>query len=242
MRTPSWLAGGIDGPRLRPPGQCAVCRSRNLQAVCAPCVAQFAPAVPRCARCGLRVGVAVPVCGACLADPPPFDACVVACHYAFPWDRVISGFKFNARLEWGAILARLLARAGRRSGRDRPAFVVPVPLAPGRLAERGYNQSWELASRLARSVGCQADAQWLRRPVDGAHQARLTLAQRLDNVRGAFVVSTSRRHLLRDRHVAVVDDVMTSGATLREAASALRRAGAARVDAWVLERTPAPSD
>ena len=230
------------GLRLRPLGQCAVCRGWDAQAVCGHCVERFAPAVPRCRRCGLRTGAAVPQCGACLADPPPFDACSVGCDYGFPWDRLIADFKFNGQVELAEPLAQRLLAAVRRDGDPLPQWVLPVPLAPQRLAERGYNQAWELARRVARSLGCRADARLLDRPLTGAHQAELGLAQRLTNLRGAFVPKPSRRASLQGLHVAVVDDVMTSGATLREAAAALRRAGAARVDAWVLARTPTPAD
>ena len=96
--------------------------------------------------------------------------------------------------------------------------------------------------RVARELGCRAHARLLDCPWPGLHQAELALAQRLGNLRGAFVPNASRRLSLQGLHVAVVDDVMTSGATLREAAAALRRGGATRVDAWVLARTPAPAD
>jgi len=230
------------GPRLRPMGQCAVCRSWDAQTVCGHCIERFAPDLPRCRRCGLRTGAAVPLCGACLADPPPFDACSVGCDYGFPWDRLIGDFKFHGHVELAVPLAQRLLVAVRRDGGSLPQWVLPVPLAPQRLAERGYNQAWELARRVARSLGCRADARLLDRPLTGAHQAELGLAQRLTNLRGAFVPKPSRQVSLHGQHVAVVDDVMTSGATLREAAAALRRAGAARVDAWVLARTPAPAD
>ena len=228
--------------RLRPRGQCAVCRGWDAQALCSDCVSRFAPPLARCRRCGLRTAVAVPMCGACLAEAPPFDACSVGCDYAFPWDRLIADFKFNGRLERAAPLAQRLLDAVQRDGAPRPAWVLPVPLAPQRLAERGHNPARELARRVARALGCRADAQRLDRPLAGAHQAELALAQRLSNLRGAFVPNASRRLSLQGLHVAVVDDVMTSGATLREAAAAPRRAGAARVDAWVLARTPAPAD
>jgi ComF family protein len=223
-------------------GQCLVCRGWDAQAVCADCVARFAPDQPRCRRCGLRVATATPMCGTCLAAPPPFDSCIVGCDYAFPWDRLIADFKFNARVELAAPLAQRLLDAIRRRAEPLPQWVLPVPLAPQRLAERGYNQAWELARRLARRLGCHADARLLERPLAGAHQVELALPQRIKNLRGAFVPNASRRISLQGQHVAVVDDVMTSGATLREAAAALRRAGAARVDAWVVARTPAPAD
>lgn len=233
---------GFGTAALRPPGQCAVCRGWDRQALCTACVARFAPAVPRCRRCGLRTAAAAPMCGACMTDPPPFDACSVGCDYAFPWDRLIADFKFNGRVELAEPLAQRLLGAIRRDGAPLPQCVLPVPLAPQRLAERGYNQAWELARRLARRLGCRADAQSLARPLAGAHQAELGLAQRRHNLRGAFVPNPRRGASLHGLHVAVVDDVMTSGATLREAAAALRRGGAGRVDAWVLARTPAPGD
>jgi ComF family protein len=242
MQTPSWLGLGGKAPRLRPMGQCAVCRSWDTQAVCMDCVSRFAAPWPRCRRCGLRLASAAPACGTCLAEPPAFDNCTVACDYAFPWDRLIADFKFNARVELAAPLAQRLLEALRRDGGPLPQWVLPVPLAPQRLAERGYNQAWELARRVARGLGCRAHARLLDRPLPGLHQAELGLAQRRSNLRGAFVPSASRRVSLHGQHVAVVDDVMTSGATLGEAAAALRRAGAARVDAWVLARTPAPTD
>ncbi len=166
----------------------------------------------------------------------------MACDYAFPWHRLIADFKFNNNTELARPLACLMAEVVRRARADPVTCVLPVPLAPGRLAERGYDQAWELAHQVARELQLPARARWLERPVDGAHQADLSLPQRLRNLRGAFRVAPSAQAALQGRHVALVDDVMTSGATLREAASALRRAGAARVDAWVLARTPAPSN
>jgi predicted amidophosphoribosyltransferase len=125
-------------------------------------------------RCGLRVAVPVATCGACLNEPPPFDACIVVCDYAFPWDRLIADFKFNARVELAAPLALRLVHAIRQRGGEMPALVLPVPLAPGRLAERGYNQAWELA-RLAPRCRADAAARAARR---GRHQARRRWARR----------------------------------------------------------------
>lgn len=227
-------------PRL--PGLCAVCRGWALRPVCTDCVARFAAAVPRCRRCALRVALPGQTCGACQASPPPFDDCVAGCDYAFPWHRLIAELKFHGRVELAATLAERLLEAIGREARPLPHCVLPVPLAPRRLAERGYNQAWELARRIARRLGCRADAHSLLRPLDTAHQAELTLAQRQANVERAFVVRLRRGWPLAGQHLALVDDVMTSGATLRAAAQALRRAGAARVDAWVVARTPSSSD
>jgi ComF family protein len=223
----------------RVPGQCAVCRGWTGAAVCTACVGRFAAPQPRCGRCGLRLAVPAPACGACLAAPPPFTACVVACDYAFPWDRLIAAFKFEARVELAAPLADRLVQALRDSDAARPDWVVPVPLAPRRLAERGYNQAWELARRVADALHLPSRASLLQRHAEGEHQAALGLAERRRNLRGAFIAGGDRQVSLHGAHVAVVDDVMTSGATLAEAALALQRAGVRRVDAWALARTPA---
>ena len=201
-------------------------------------MARFAPAVPRCRRCALRVAPGVEVCGRCLREPPPFGRTVCIANYGFPWDRVIAAFKFHGHAELALPLAEALARAVRAAGAPMPEIVLPVPLAPRRLSERGYNQAWELARRTARALDCKADAGLLLRPVETAHQADLERAQRLANLRGAFMADPARRAALQGRHLALVDDVMTTGATAREAATTLLRAGAARVDLWVIARTP----
>jgi ComF family protein len=169
---------------------------------------------------------------------------VCAVDYAFPWDRLTAEFKFRQQPEWATALAGLLQAAVQRarSGSDAgPQLVLPVPLAPGRLAERGYNQAWELARRVAAGLGLPARHDVLLRPLDsGLHQAQLGRADRLRQLQAAFMVEPSARSDLQGLHLAVVDDVMTTGSTARAATAALLQAGAAQVDLWVLARTPAP--
>ena len=235
LRTASTLA------RWRPhcPSQCEVCRQWGLSALCADCVEAFARPVPRCTRCGLRTGVAVDACGECLREAPPFEHTTCVADYAFPWDRLIAAFKFEARTELAAVLAHRLHAAVAAAPGPAAELVLPVPLSPQRLAERGYNQAWELARRVASLAGLPARADLLLRPQDTAHQAALDRAERQRNLRRAFMVEPRLRGALQGRRVALVDDVMTTGTTVREAAAALRRAGAAHVDVWVLARTPA---
>lgn len=242
MPTASAPRPGRRWPQLRLPGQCAVCRRWQAQALCSDCLDRHARWLPRCARCGLRLAAPAPACGACLAEPPPYDACSVGVDYGFPWDRLIAEFKFGGQVALAEPLAQRLLQAVRHDASDLPDWVLPVPLSTNRLAQRGYNQAWELARRIARSLGLRSDAALLLRHLDSAPQASLGLAQRRANLSGAFVVDPARRISLQGVHVALVDDVMTSGVTLAEATRALQRAGAARVDAWVLARTPAPAD
>jgi ComF family protein len=208
--------------------------------VCRDCIARFAAPVARCRRCGLRVAAQAAQCGACLAEPPPFDACVVAVDYAFPWDRLIADFKFNGRVELAAPLAALLVQAIGRAGDALPSLVVPVPLAPQRLAERGYNQAWLLAKGLGQALRRPATPDALVRVRSTPRLMTLDSDARLRAIHGAFRVSPAWQARLRGRHITLVDDVLTTGATLDEISRLLREHGAAGISVWVLARTPAP--
>ena len=220
------------------PSQCEVCRQWGSSALCDDCVARFAPPVPRCARCGLRLGLPAPACGDCQRSPPPFERTHCVADYGFPWDRLVAAFKFESKVDLAGLLAQRLHEALPVDGADAPQLVLPVPLSPQRLAERGYNQAWELARRVARLRGLPARNDVLLRPWETAHQADLGRAARQANLRGAFMVDPRQRAALQGRRVALVDDVMTTGATVREAAAMLLRGGAAAVDVWVIARTP----
>ena len=191
-------------------------------------------------RIGDGSGDGVAVCGECLRHPPPFESAVAAVDYAPPWDDVVRRFKFDAALDLADALARRMLEAIDRSAVRPPDVLLPVPLADERLRERGYNQAWELARRIAPALGCATDARALLRIRPTPHQLALPPGERAANVRGAFAIEPRRRPLVRARHVAVVDDVMTTGATLAEVARTLLQAGAASVQAWVLARTPRP--
>jgi len=193
---------------------------------------------PRCARCGLRTGLTVDCCGECLRDLPPFLATHCALDYGFPWDGVIARFKFQGQVELADALAMLMLR--QPPPLPESTVLIPMPLAPERLADRGYNQAWELVRRLAAALGLAARPDLLQRVLETRSQAELGRSARQQNLRAAFMVDPAHRHGLQGRHVTLVDDVMTTGASAREAAACLLRAGASRVDVWVLARTPAP--
>ena len=198
---------------------------------------------PRCPGCGLRLAMGLPRCAACEQDPPAHGAVRVAVDYAHPWDRVVMQLKFGARPEWGAGLALLMAQCLDGTPRERlPTRVVPVPLSPERLSLRGYNQAWEVARPLARRLGLPARADVLMRPVHLAGQAEQDRAARLQRLRGVFQVSPNGRAWLAGQRVALVDDVLTTGATAAEAARTLMAAGAAEVEVWALAKTPAPQE
>jgi len=222
------------------PTQCALCRDCSRSRLCDACIARFGAQRPRCERCTIALPPGAAVCGACLREPPPFGRAVAAVDYVAPWDDLVRRFKFDAALDLGDALAQRVLDAVRRSAAQRPDWLLPVPLAAERLRERGYNQAWELTRRVARALACASDPWLLLRMRDTPHQLSLPPAERAANVRGAFAIDPLRRSALQGRSVALLDDVMTTGATLSEAARAVLHGGAASVQVWVLARTPRP--
>lgn len=218
------------------PSQCAVCRSWQGGTLCETCLHAFAAPRQRCRRCALPLHGQAVACGECLKTPPPFAATVAAVDYAFPWNGLIASLKFRGGVEHAGALAQMLAGAVQRSGEAMPDLIVPVPLATARLRERGHNQAWELARRAARAWRLPAQADALARCHDTTSQLSLPRLQRLSNLRGAFVVTPQGRPRIAGRSIALVDDVMTTGATATEAALTLLRGGAGEVQVWVLAR------
>lgn len=180
------------------------------------------------------------LCGACLLHPPPFVRAVAALPYAFPWDGLIARFKFGAALDLAPFFVRQLQATVELAGVNLPALLLPVPLSEKRLRERGFNQAWEVTRRLGATWRCQADPHLLLRVRETPHQTALPPSERIANVASAFAVEPLRARELRGREVAVIDDVMTTGATVAEMSRTLLEAGASQVQVWVLARTPLP--
>jgi len=208
-------------------GSCFLCRGAAAAVLCADCDAELPRlAGPSCPRCALP-SPRGETCGRCLAAPPRYDGTVAALAYAFPADALVHALKFRGELALAPLLASLLKERISAAGID---CVVPVPLSRERLRGRGYNQSLEIARRLGHARLLLSACERSR---DTAPQLDLPLDERQRNVRGCFVATRS----FQDASVAVVDDVMTTGATLDEMAATLKRAGAARVVNWVVART-----
>lgn len=219
-------------------GACFLCRGAAAGLLCPACDADL-PRLrgPLCPRCALATP-AGEVCGRCLAREPRYDATVAALAYRFPADVLVHALKFEGELALAPLLGGLLAEAVAAAPPERVDAVVPVPLSPRRLAERGGNQAMELARAAAGAAGARLDPGLCDRVRDTPAQVGLPHAGRAANVRGAFACP----RLAAGLSIAVVDDVMTTGATLDEVARALKAAGAARVVNWVVARTPAPED
>ncbi|MDI5987123.1 ComF family protein [Halomonas sp. M4R5S39] len=226
----------VDGALRRAlPGRCAFCLAPGSDGHpwCEACFASLSWNLPACPCCaepqpGQLAGRR---CGACLRLPPAYDRARVPLRYEGEVAGLVRRFKFHASPRAGAVLLDLLTAGLPAEALAWPAAVVPVPLHPRRARERGFDQAGWLARRLARRSG---------RPLIEAERRRDTRSQRgLDrrerraNLRGAFRVEAAL-----PSGVVLVDDVMTTGATLDALAAACRRAGAERVEVWAVARTP----
>lgn len=224
------------------PCPCLLCGTRGPDPLCAFCVHQYFAATPfRCRRCALPVAPDLPLCGQCLSNPPAFHGTITACDYAPPVDQLVLSLKFGQQLPVAPVLAQRLALSLRQSAwpmADLPDLLTPVPLGAARLVQRGFNQALEIARPLARELCRPLDPALLRRRHDTVAQTLLAPDQRLANVRHAFTLNPALADKITGRHVGVVDDVMTTGATLQCVAQCLIRHGAARVTNLVFARTP----
>jgi ComF family protein len=218
------------------PFRCLLCGAAGDDGLdlCRDCAAELPRNRACCARCALPLPESVALCGQCQRRPPPWDAAWVPFRYAWPLDRVESRFKFSGDLAAGRVLSSLWLRESHPA--TLPDWIVPVPLHVGRLRERGYNQAVELGAPLARGLGLTLCPAVLSRLQATSAQTELGAAARRRNVRRAFV---ARESTAWPAHVVLLDDVMTTGATLMACARTLKRAGVQRVDVWALARAPA---
>ena len=219
------------------PHDCLVCggdMDAATDEICHPCDAGLPRTADACERCAAPLpGSERQTCGRCLTRPPHFDRARALYRYGAPIDRLVQGFKYQRRLDWGRVLGGMLAQHLCTAG-ERADAIVPVPLHRRRLRERGYNQSLELARPIGRQLAIPVLAHAARRVRPTPAQTGLDRDARRSNVRNAFEVMQPLQ--VADKHIAIVDDVMTSGHTVDALARALKRAGAAEVSVWALAR------
>lgn len=217
------------------PPMCLVCgqTSDTGRGCCSGCRADMPTMDGYCRTCGLELPRTVDVCGECVGRPPPFDRATAGFGYRAPVASLVQRFKFDGDLAAGRVLARLLAERLVGMPADRPDLMIPVPLNWRRHWRRGFNQAELLCRDLSRHFGGLPWADALRRSRATVTQSELPAERRAGNVKGAFAIG---RLPPGARHVVLVDDVMTTGATLRECARVLKRAGVGRVDVWVVAR------
>lgn len=217
------------------PPVCVLCGAPGDegQDLCAACRLSLPRIVNACVRCAepLSGPVLDALCGRCQVKPPAFEQCLALLSYETPVDHLLQRLKFDGRLEVARILGRLMADHLASIIDTPPELLIPVPLHRGRLRERGFNQAVELARPVSKRLGVPLDLGNCQRLQSTASQSGLSRKARIINVRGAFVVAGEIRG-----HVAIVDDVMTTGSTAHELTQSLLKAGAERVDVWVCAR------
>ena len=221
------------------PPTCVLCGGQGFGGLdlCAGCLTDLPRNLSACPRCAIPLAERQPDgwnCGACQHQPPPQTSSCVPFLYRYPIPALVVGAKFAGRLNMARLLGQCLAHSLLESGAAWPELLIPVPLHPLRLRDRGYNQALEIARPLAKILGIPVDADVCVRSRAFTPQEGLDRAKRRANVRGAFKVGGP----IRARHIAVIDDVVTTGSTTAELARVLLHAGADRIDIWGVARTP----
>lgn len=231
LRVAHWVDDAI---RLLAPERCVWCGSADAaEGACEGCKAELPWNRVACPSCAQPMPV-IATCAKCLRRPPAFDSAWTAFIHIELVRRGVHRLKYGAQFEQSRVLGTLMGRQAASRGAPLPDLLIPVPLPRRRMFQRGYNQAQELARAVSRACGTPIDAGaavLVRSPGDQIGQ---TAAQRRRNLRGAFRIERN----LQGRHVALIDDVMTTGATLDALARAARRSGAAKVEAWALARAP----
>ena len=217
------------------PSQCEVCHAWPSQPVCTDCISRFAITQPRCQTCALRMHTSVLRCGECITHPTALDMCLAAVSYEYPWAGLIGLFKFHNRPAWAAQIARAMHTNPQvQTALDAADFVMPMPLSAARLRTRGYNQALALAQALKTT---KLQARVLVRIKETPALSLLDREDRLRAMADAFAIEPLMAEQVRRKRIVLVDDVMTTGATLHGAASALKAAGAAHITGLVFART-----
>lgn len=199
--------------------------------LCAHCVALLPLNKQYCPHCALPLPTSI-VCGQCQQTEPAFDQVFAPYQYADPVRLLIHQFKLTARLDVGRLLAQLMIEQLHNIVNDSPDVIVPIPLHHTKLKKRGFNQSLELSRFIAASMDVAINHRDCRRMLDTPNQSGLSGHARRKNMRGAFSIDRS----FSAQHVAIVDDVMTTGSTANELAKALKKSGVAQVSVWVVAR------
>ncbi|WP_122760822.1 ComF family protein [Pseudomonas viridiflava] len=224
---------------------CLLCdeRSEVPAPICVPCEAELPWLGEQCEYCALPLPVLGLSCGQCSKRPPAFAQVVAPWLYEFPIDSLITRFKHNRKWPMGRLLAELCGQFLQHrfdEGLPRPDSLLPVPLANKRLRQRGYNQAAMLAGWLGKQLQLPVDEQHVVRSRETAAQQGLDAKARKRNLRGAFALIDP--DWVHGKHLALVDDVLTTGSTAEVIARLLNSAGARRVDVYCLARTPKPGD
>lgn len=220
------------------PNNCLLCRqsSATKELLCAACLQDLPWLDNTCLQCALPLtgNIQSQRCGACLKTTLPFSQILAIFHYQTPVDKLINDLKFHSRLVVATLFANLLAKKIRASyhAQALPELLIPVPLHPRRLHERGYNQAAEVARQVAKLLDIKLDVLSCQRVIHTAAQSQIPAEQRYRNIKNAFTVDA-----IHAKHVAIIDDVVTTMSTVKELTLSLRKQGVQQIDVWTIART-----
>ena len=211
--------------------QCLLCGiSCEQNCLCTDCIKTLPKLYNSCPRCASPLSQSL-ICGSCLHHPPEQDTSFSLFEYKAPIDRLIADFKYHDKLFLSQFLAKKMAK-GLKS-RPLPQLLIPIPLHPRRLRQRGYNQSLELTKILSKQLSIPFCSKSLIRIKDSQPQTSLPYKQRAKNIQRAFKVVNT----MLPTHIALIDDVLTTGHTANAAAKALHQAGVITIEVWTIART-----
>lgn len=224
------------------PSFCSLCANltTNTLDLCSSCEIKLPWITNACSRCSTPLfhkNQNSIICGACINQPPSYNICIVPWKYQSPLENLLMGMKFFGKLSYAYLLGSLLARVLQTHYQNKqlPECIIPVPLHRYRIRERGYNQALELARPIAKTLHLPIDVKNCNRILATAAQTSLQKKQRITNVKNAFAIKP-----INYNHVAVIDDVITTGSTVHELCLALRKQGVSRIDVWCCARTMRP--
>lgn len=214
-------------------GNCFFCADNSFLHCCSMCELAFFTPIARCPVCARQQAAGL-ICGQCLQSVCLFDSCTVITDYCYPVDRFIQAIKYGSRPELLFTLSSLLAKRIKTTGFPLPELLIPVPLHPERQHVRGFNQALLLTKQLSRLCGIPFEENAIVRVKNTKPQSLQDLSSRKQNVINAF----EQRHKINTAHIAIVDDVITSGATVSAISKLLRKQGCEEIEVWALARPP----
>lgn len=216
---------------------CVLCDTpiRRKISLCEPCQADLPKITHACSICGIPLNNdSAIICGQCLKSPPAFDYCISLYHYETPIDYLISRLKFSQQLAYAEILGSLLTDhlLTMKNMEELPEVLLPVPLHKKRLIKRGFNQSLEIAKVISKELNIPISYQLIERDKATKAQSKLNIKQRKKNIKGCFTLKKMPDY----QHIAIIDDVVTTGSTCNELANVLKVAGVKKVGVWSIAR------
>jgi ComF family protein len=213
-------------------GTCFYCLAKTNQVWCIECEKDFIRETSRCSVCA-KNSVSSSVCGSCLYQAPYYSSTEVLFNYEYPTTELIKAFKYNKKPELAKVFAEQLSRIIRKKNVLLPQTIVPVPLHKKRQRDRGYNQSLEIAKEISKQLCVKLNPHLCNRTTNTDPQSSLPMKTRKKNVKGAFSLGYGQV----PKHIAIIDDVITTGSTINELAALLKKAGCQRIDVWAIAKT-----